>query len=235
MSLDVKRLTAGYGAAVVLRDISFTIEPGEILAILGPNGAGKSTLVRCLGGLLPLRSGSIEFEGRSVSSVGSGERVRRGIAQVPEGRHLFPGMTVMENLELGNYTRRGGKDARARVFRLFPALEQFSRTLAGSLSGGQQQMVAVGRALMSDPKLLLMDEPSLGLAPLAVDSILEAAKRLSEDGVAVVLAEQNARKSLRVANRAIFLDGGRIAVEGTPETLQNDRMVLNAYFGEERV
>lgn len=232
--LEVDGLSAGYGGATVLRDVSLRVEAGQILTVLGPNGAGKSTLVRVLGGLVRARGGSIRFEGEEIARRGAADRLRLGIAQVPEGRHLFGRMSVRENLVLGNYAGHAKNDLLDDAYDLFPALKKLSDVPAGSLSGGQQQMLAVGRALMSDPALLLMDEPSLGLAPRVVDDILGVAGQLAARGVAVVLAEQNARKSLRVASSAIFLESGRVVLAGDPETLADDPAILHAYFGSER-
>jgi len=232
--LEVRGLEAGYRASLALQGVSLTVEPGEMAALLGPNGAGKSTLLRCITGLLRPRAGALRWEGQALAGLMPHQIVERGIATVPEGRRLFAGMSVAENLELGAFTRRARAGARAsleRVYALFPALAERRRQLVGSLSGGQQQMVAVGRALMAAPRLLILDEPSLGLAPRVVESIFQALGEINRAGVAVLLVEQNVRAALRLAHRGYLLEGGRIVGEGPGVRLLEDPHVRQAYLG----
>jgi branched-chain amino acid transport system ATP-binding protein len=232
--LEVQGLQAGYGAFVALRGVSLTVGPGEMAALLGPNGAGKSTLLRCITGLLRPRSGALRWEGQALTGLLPHQIVERGIATVPEGRRLFAGMSVAENLELGAFARRARAGAAAsleRVYALFPVLAERRHQLVGSLSGGQQQMVAVGRALMAEPRLLILDEPSLGLAPRVVESIFQALGEINRAGVAVLLVEQNVRAALRLAHRGYVLEGGRIVGEGPGAGLLEDPHVRQAYLG----
>jgi len=231
----VDGLSAGYDGVQVLHEVSFTADMSEILAILGANGAGKSTLLRALSGLVPIYGGSIVFNGRDISGLAAADRVRLGLVHVPEGRQMLPGLTVHENLMLGAFVRRRDKPyvdrARARALELFPVLRERERQLAGSLSGGEQQMLAIARALMSGPKLLLLDEPSLGLAPLIVNRIFEVIQSLRQDGTPIVVVEQNAKKALEIADRAILLQRGRVSVAGGAADLLEHGEVHKAYLG----
>jgi branched-chain amino acid transport system ATP-binding protein len=233
MTLRLSHFSAGYGRVPVVRDISLEIGEGRVVGLLGANGAGKTTLMRAISGLATIQGGNAEFAGSDMSGWSSVQRVARGLVQVPQGRHLFGEMSVRENLEMGAYLVTGAA-ARTRmqeVFSLFPILRERERQPAALLSGGEQQMLAVGRALMSQPRCLLMDEPSLGLAPKAFDLILEVAKRINESGTAVFIAEQNARKVLRVAHYAYVLESGRIATEGESSALLADDRIQHSYLG----
>lgn len=234
MILLVENLSVNYGKIEALRNVSLQIKEGEIVALIGANGAGKTTLLRTLSGLVTPRSGGIEYLGREITRLPSDKRVEAGIAQVPEGRGLFASLTVEDNLELGAYTRKDQKAIRndlERIYELFPDLYDKRTRFTGTLSGGQQQMVAVGRALMSRPKLLLLDEPGMGLAPIVVESIFSILKNLNENGSTIFLVEQNAHVALRYAKRAYVLENGRIVREGNSEDLQNDEGVKAAYLG----
>jgi branched-chain amino acid transport system ATP-binding protein len=237
--LNVRNLEAGYGPLKVLRQISLHVSAGEIVTLIGANGAGKSTLLRALAGLLAPRVGEVLFEGTSIRGLPAERVVDRGIALVPEGRQVFAAMSVRENLLLGGYVAarrgRGGEGtsrALDRVHDLFPVLRERDSQLAGTLSGGEQQMLAMGRALMTDPRLLMMDEPSMGLAPLVVRDILGAVQRLREEGRTVLLVEQNARAALRIADRGYVIETGRLVLEGEADFLLNDREVQRAYLGK---
>jgi len=232
--LEVERIDVYYGDLQVLWGVSFDVQEKEILAIVGSNGAGKSTILKTLAGLLRPARGKISFHGRRLEQLPPEGRVGLGICLVPEGRGLFPGMSILENLELGAYNRQARR-LRAQTFRsvyeLFPVLEKRKRQIAGSLSGGEQQMVAIARGLMSRPKLLLLDEPSLGLAPLLTKSIFEAIAEVNKSDVTVVLVEQNVQTSLDLANRAYIVESGRIVAHGAAESLSNDRRIKEAYLG----
>ena len=233
MSLRLTGFCAGYGRVPVVRDINLEIATGQIVGLLGANGAGKTTLMRAVSGLATLQGGRIEFAGNDVTSLSSADLVARGLIQVPQGRHLFSEMSVRENLEMGAYLVTG-QDEKARmqeVFSLFPILRERERQAAALLSGGEQQMLAVGRALMSGPRCLLMDEPSLGLAPKAFDLILDVVKRIYASGTTVFIAEQNARKVLRVAHYCYVLENGRIASEGESAVLLADDRIQRSYLG----
>ena len=237
--LRVRNLEAGYGALKVLKQVSLHVSPGEIVTLIGANGAGKSTLLRSIAGLLAPRGGEVLFAGQPVRGLPAERVVSRGIALVPEGRQVFAAMSVRENLLLGGYVaaRRGraaGEGARALegVYGLFPVLRERSEQLAGTLSGGEQQMLAMGRALMTDPRLIMMDEPSMGLAPLVVREIFRTVTRLREEGRTVLLVEQNARAALRVADRGYVIETGRIVLEGEAAALLQDREVQRAYLGK---
>jgi branched-chain amino acid transport system ATP-binding protein len=233
MTLRLTNLCAGYGRVPVVRDISLDIGEGRIVGLLGANGAGKTTLMRAVSGLVTMQGGGVEFAGRDVTHLSSAQRVARGLIQVPQGRHLFGEMSVRENLEMGAYLVVD-RVARARlldVFSLFPILRERERQPAALLSGGEQQMLAVGRALMSGPRCLLMDEPSLGLAPKTFDLILEVVKRINADGTTVFIAEQNARKVLRVAHYCYVMENGRIATEGDSTALLADDRIQRSYLG----
>lgn len=233
--LEIRGLSTGYDAIDVLEDITITAPPGELTVILGANGSGKSTLFRTVSGLLRARRGSISFEGRDLTRAKASAIVRAGIAQAPEGRHLFARMSVEKNLTLGAYTHHRDsarvREGLERVFTLFPILADKRKDPAGSLSGGQQQMVAIGRALMADPKLLVLDEPSIGLAPLVTAEVMDAVKRVNESGIAVLLAEQNARLALRIAHSAYVLSEGRVVQSGAAADLMENEDVRSAYLG----
>jgi len=232
--LEIRDLEAAYGDARALSGVTLAIGPGEIVALLGPNGAGKSTLLKSIAGLLRPRAGTIRWEGEDLSRVGAHLIVERGLAMVPEGRRLFGSMSVEENLELGAFAARarGARQANLeRVYTLFPDLRERRRQTVRALSGGQQQMVAVGRALMASPRLLMLDEPSLGIAPRLVRAILEALVEINRGGVAVFLVEQNVQAALTLAHRAYVLESGRIVGEGSGAALLRDAHVRRAYLG----
>ena len=233
--LSVSGLFVRYGALEALKGVSLTLEEGEVVTVLGANGAGKSTLLRAISGLLPAHAGEITFLGAPLQRTAPYDIVVRGISHAPEGRKVFSTLTVEENLNLGAFTRRGRKqevaEARDRVFDLFPILSDRRRQLAGTLSGGEQQMLAIGRALMSTPRVLLLDEPSLGLAPILVHLIFDIIKEINRQGVAILLVEQNAHQALAHATRGYVLETGRIAAHGTSEELQSDRRIQEAYLG----
>jgi branched-chain amino acid transport system ATP-binding protein len=233
MSLRLTEFCAGYGRVPVVRDINLEIATGRIVGLLGANGAGKTTLMRAVSGLATVQGGRIEFAGNDVTSLSSADLVARGLIQVPQGRHLFGEMSVRENLEMGAYLVAGEaeKTRMQEVFSLFPILRERERQAAALLSGGEQQMLAVGRALMSGPRCLLMDEPSLGLAPKAFDLILDVVKRINAGGTTVFIAEQNARKVLRVAHYCYVLENGRIASEGESGVLLADDRIQRSYLG----
>jgi branched-chain amino acid transport system ATP-binding protein len=233
--LDVENLHAGYGAIEVLRGISLAIEAGEMVTLIGANGAGKTTTLLCISGALRLRGGRITFDGRPIEHLAAHDVVRAGISQAPEGRQIFPRLTVLENLKMGAYARRDQakiKDDLDRNFALFPVLKERALQLGGTLSGGEQQMLALARALMGRPKLLLLDEPSLGLAPLVVQRIYDVLRQLNADGISILLVEQNARMALRCAHRGYVLETGAITASGAAGDLLNDPRVKQAYLGE---
>jgi branched-chain amino acid transport system ATP-binding protein len=233
--LSVGDLHIRYGAREVLKGISISLDEGEVVTVLGANGAGKSTLLQAISGLIPITSGTVTYAGEILSKTPAYEIVFKGISLSPEGRRVFPTHTVDENLNLGAYTRRKHAEeivnAKNRVFSLFPILKERNRQLAGTLSGGEQQMLAIGRALMSSPKLLLLDEPSLGLAPILVKQIFDIIREINSQGVSILLVEQNAHKALSVATRGYVLENGRIAAEGRAETLKSDEKIQEAYLG----
>jgi branched-chain amino acid transport system ATP-binding protein len=232
--LEIRGLDAAYGDVPVLSGVSLRVGAGEIVALLGPNGAGKSTLLGCVAGLVRPRAGSIAWEGRDLGAVAPHLIVEHGLAVVPEGRRLFGSMTVEENLELGAFSPRARTALRQslhRVLALFPDLGARRRHVVRALSGGQQQMVAVGRALMASPRLLMLDEPSLGIAPRLVRAILDALVEINRDGVAILLVEQNVRAALTLAHRAYILEGGRVVGEGEGAALLHDPHVRQAYLG----
>jgi branched-chain amino acid transport system ATP-binding protein len=233
--LEVERLQVAYGDAVAIWDVSLAVGEGELVSVVGPNGSGKTTLINTIAGLLPVRGGGLRFRGEDLTRVAPHEVSGRGIAIVPEGRRLFGGMTVEENLEIGGYAprARAQRDPRLeRVYGLFPVLRARRRQAAGTLSGGEQQMVAIGRALMAGPRLLLLDEPSLGLAPAVVDHVFEVVEALHRDGTAVLLVEQNVQRALAVASRAYVLAEGRIVSGGTPAALLAEPHIRSAYLGD---
>jgi len=234
MLLEIDNIVLQYGRIQALHGISVTVEEGEVDALIGANGAGKSTTMRAVSGLRPVASGRIRFDGRDITRMRADKRVRLGIGQSPEGRGIFPGMTVMENLEMGAYTRRDGagiaKDL-DRVFGLFPRLAERRKQVGGTMSGGEQQMLAVGRALMSRPKLLLLDEPSMGLAPMLIQQIFGIITEINQQGTTILLVEQNAQQALSRAHHAYVLETGRIVKAGTGTELLHDPSVKDAYLG----
>lgn len=231
--LSVDNLTSAYGRIEALHGVSIDVSEGEIVTLIGANGAGKTTLLRAISGVQPTTTGSISFAGTFVESLPSHARVALGIVQVPEGRQLFSPLCVEDNLRLGAWSHRGSdmEPALEQVYGLFPMLASKRKMAAGSLSGGQQQMLAVGRALMAKPRLLLLDEPSMGLAPILVDQILQTIRALKRDGLTILLVEQNAHAALAIADRAYVLETGRITVHGTAAEVGGDRRVQEAYLG----
>ncbi len=231
--LKVTDLHVYYGSIHAIKGISFTVNEGEIVTLIGANGAGKSTTLNCIGGLLKPRSGDVAFEGTSILGVPAHKVVEKGMALCPEGRRVFQQMTVLENLEMGAFTRpREEVDASLeKVYELFPRLRERYKQVAGTLSGGEQQMLAMGRALMSKPRLMMLDEPSMGLAPILVDQIFEIIVSMNKAGTTILLVEQNAQMALSVANRAYVLETGCIAGAGTGEELLQDDSVRKAYLG----
>ncbi len=230
--LSVERLSGGYGDMQVLYDVSLQVQEGELVSIIGPNGAGKSTLMKTIFGLLRPWGGRVVYAGRDITGVPPQQMVRIGMGYVPQVDNVFPSLTVEENLEMGAFILDGDLEARKeRVFQLFPRLRDRRRQRVGRMSGGERQMVAMGRALMLDPRLLLLDEPSAGLAPKLVDHIFEQIQRINQAGVAIVMVEQNARRSLEIAHRAYVLAAGRNRFEGTGRDLLNDPEVGRLYLG----
>ncbi len=222
-----------YGPIEALRGIDLEIRQGEIVCLIGNNGAGKSTALMTISGILKPKEGHILFEGEEISGIPPHEIVRKGISQAPEGRRIFPKLTVRDNLEMGGFSAKGNfQSCIDMVFGLFPLLKERQQQPGGTLSGGEQQMLAIGRALMSSPKLLLLDEPSLGLAPIIVQKIFKTVKEINREGVTVLLVEQNARAALSLSNRGYVLENGRIALEGNGEDLLHNEQVRKAYLGE---
>ena len=233
--LEVKDLNVYYGMIQALKGISFEVNEGEVIALIGANGAGKTTTLHALTGLIPAKSGSIVFDGQDIRKIPGHKIVSMGMAHVPEGRRVFAHLTVYENLKMGAYTRKDKEEIRQTlemVYKRFPRLEERKNQLAGTLSGGEQQMLAMGRALMSHPKIILMDEPSMGLSPIFVNEIFNIIKDVSADGVTVLLVEQNAKKALSIADRAYVLETGNIILSGDADKLMNDESVKKAYLGE---
>ncbi len=234
--LEIRDLDAHYGAIQALRGVSLTVEEGRIVALLGANGAGKSTTLRTISGLLQPRDGEVMLDGRRMNGIAPHVIVEQGVVQVPEGRRIFSRMTVLENLEMGAFSRkdRGGVAADLdRVFELFPRLKERVKQKGGTLSGGEQQMLAMGRALMARPKILLLDEPSMGLAPILVETIFATIREINRQGVTVLLVEQNALMALQVAHRGYVLETGSIVLEDTAERLRENESVQQAYLGIE--
>jgi branched-chain amino acid transport system ATP-binding protein len=229
--LRLTSIEAGYRDLVAVHDVSLDVRAGEAVALIGGNGAGKTTTLRAISGLLPLRRGRIELEGERIDGRASSQVVARGIAHVPEGRHLFPTMSVRENLELGARDRAGRAAGLEDVFTLFPRLRERQRQLAGTLSGGEQQMCAIGRGLMARPRLLLLDEPSLGLAPVMVKLIFDVLATINASGTAILLVEQNVARALALAHRAYVIENGRVVLEGPRAALQQSAHVKQAYLG----
>jgi branched-chain amino acid transport system ATP-binding protein len=234
-ALQVRHLIIRYGSTSVLHDISLYVGSGEVVALIGANGAGKSTTLRAISGLVPPVSGEIRFRGEVISRLSPAAVVRKGVVHCPEGRRIFSRLTVRENLRLGYYTRRDAAEERnalERIYGLFPILRERQNQLGETLSGGEQQMLAIGRALMIRPELLLLDEPSLGLAPLVVEKIFETIESINKEGTAVLLVEQNAHLALQAAARAYVLENGRIVLTGSGSALLTDDRVRKAYLGE---
>jgi branched-chain amino acid transport system ATP-binding protein len=232
--LEVENINVLYGDAQALWNVSFTVNQGEIVTLVGSNGAGKSTALKAISGLVPPATGEIRFEKARIDRVPAYRIVEMGIAHIPEGRRLWSGLSVRENLELGAYTK-AARSMRERtmewVLKLFPRLEERMNQLAGTLSGGEQQMLAIGRGLLSKPKLLIFDEPSLGLAPLLVDEVMETIQKINREGVTILLIEQNVNRALTISTRCYVLELGRIALSGTGEDLLADERVKTAYLG----
>jgi branched-chain amino acid transport system ATP-binding protein len=234
--LQIRKLSFAYGDLRVLWDVDLDVRQGEVVTVVGANGAGKSTTLRNVSRLVRPDAGTIEFDGQDLRRLAPHDVVALGIVQVPEGRRIFPEMTVLENLRMGSYlpaTRRDRARNLERVFALFPRLQERQRQLGGTMSGGEQQMLAIGRALMARPLLVMLDEPSMGLAPLVVKDILATVERIAAGGTTVLLVEQNARSALRVARRGYVLENGRVVLEGTSEELLQNRDVQRAYLGSE--
>lgn len=235
--LEINKISVAYGGIQALRNVSLSIPEGKIITLIGANGAGKSTVLRTVMGLVKSREGSVTYNKEEITEKTSREIVSRGITMVPEGRRIFPNLTVMENLKIGAYLRNDKEEIKAdinHVFELFPRLQERQWQPAGTLSGGEQQMLAVGRALLSKPKLLLMDEPSLGLAPLVVQDIFSIIKTINEDGVTILLVEQNANMALKVADFAYVLETGQISLSGRGSELLKDEGIQAAYLGKKR-
>ena len=233
--LEVKDLEVYYGMIQAIKGVSFEVNKGEVIALIGANGAGKTTILHTITGLLSPKSGSVTFEGQNITKVPGHKIVSMGMAHVPEGRRVFANLTVYQNLKLGAYTRKDKKEfdeTLSNIYKHFPRLEERKNQLAGTLSGGEQQMLAMGRALMSHPQIILMDEPSMGLSPIFVNEIFDIIKEVSKMGTTVLLVEQNAKKALSIADRAYVLETGKIVMEGRAETLLNDDSVKKAYLGE---
>ncbi|MBS7241916.1 MAG: ABC transporter ATP-binding protein [Treponema sp.] len=232
--LEVKDLVVSYGAIKALKGISFKVEQGEVITLIGSNGAGKTTTLHSISNLIRKESGSILFEGEDITNVSADKIVNRGLIQVPEGRRVFANMSVKENIEMGAYLRKDKEEIKKDMewcYELFPRLKERLAQMAGTLSGGEQQMLAMARALMSKPRLLLLDEPSMGLAPILVDEIFNIVHKISSGGTTILLVEQNAFKALSIANRAYILETGSIAKEGIASELANDDAVRKAYLG----
>ena len=233
--LKVTDLKVYYGVIQAIKGISFEVNEGEVIALIGANGAGKTTILHTVTGLVEAKAGTVEFEGRDITKMPGHKIVTLGMAHVPEGRRVFSDLTVLENLKLGAYTRKDKNEVEETlkmVYKRFPRLEERKNQMAGTLSGGEQQMLAIGRALMSHPKIILMDEPSMGLSPIFVNEIFDIIKEVSASGTTVLLVEQNAKKALSIADRAYVLETGKIVLEGKADELMNDASVKKAYLGE---
>ncbi len=233
--LEVKDLKVYYGIIQAIKGVSFHVNEGEVIALIGANGAGKTTILHTVSGLLSPRSGSVVFEGADIVKIPGHKIVSMGMAHVPEGRRVFAQLSVLQNLKMGAYTRKDKEEIEETlkmIFDRFPRLEERQNQLAGTLSGGEQQMLAIGRALMSHPKLILMDEPSMGLSPILVNEIFDIIKEVSKSGTTVLLVEQNAKKALSIADRAYVLETGKIVLEGAAGDLLNNVSIKKAYLGE---
>ncbi len=234
MLLEVNDLNVYYGAIHALKGISFSVQKGEIVTLIGANGAGKSTTLNTISGLLPVRSGHIKFQDEETTQASAESIVQRGVVQCPEGRKIFATLTVMENLEMGAYTRKSSAEFQAnvdRVFTRFPRLKERRDQLGGTLSGGEQQMLAIGRALMGQPTLMLLDEPSMGLSPIFVEQIFDIIMDINAQGTSILLVEQNAQMALSIAHRAYVLETGKVVLTGDAHALLHDPMVVSAYLG----
>ncbi|HSQ49276.1 MAG TPA: ABC transporter ATP-binding protein [Candidatus Deferrimicrobiaceae bacterium] len=232
--LEVENVSAAYGLVQILRDVSFKVNEKEIVSIIGPNGAGKTTLVKTIMGLIKPKSGSIKFKGETISGMNTYDIVKKGITMIPEGREIFPRLTVEENLMLGAYSindKAKIKETKERSFDIFPVLKKKEKALAQTLSGGEQQMLAICRSLMSNPQLLILDEPSLGLAPIVVEKVLDTVRTINDEGVTVLLVEQNIHDSLLVADRAYVLEQGKIILEGNSRELLSNSHIKEVYLG----
>ncbi len=231
--LEVKEIHTYYGNIHALKGISFEVDSGEIIALIGANGAGKTTTLRTICGLMEPRDGAVRYDGEDISATRADLLVSKGISMVPEGRGVFAKLTVEENLDMGAYTRRdkGIKDDLDRVYELFPRLEERKKQFAGTMSGGEQQMLAIARALMSNPRLLLLDEPSMGLAPVLVDGVFDTVQRIQSEGVTILLVEQNAHMALQIADRGYVLQSGEVALSDTAANLQRNETVQKTYLG----
>ena len=233
--LEIKDLEVYYGMIQAIKGISFEVNEGEVIALIGANGAGKTTILHTISGLIAPKKGSITFEGQEITKIPAHKIVENGLAQVPEGRRVFPSLSVLQNLKLGAYTRKDKKeidDTLKMIYERFPRLEERKNQPAGTLSGGEQQMLAMGRALMSKPRIILMDEPSMGLSTIFVNEIFDIIKQVSASGTTVLLVEQNAKKALSIADRGYVLETGKIVKEGKASDLLNDEAVKKAYLGE---
>ncbi|HOW90826.1 MAG TPA: ABC transporter ATP-binding protein [Anaerolineaceae bacterium] len=236
MILSIDHINVHYGAIHALKDVSFNLNENEIIALIGANGAGKSTSLNTISGVLHPTSGAITYLGEDITNTTPQEIVRKGIIQVPEGRRIFASMSVWENLEIGGYNRKNKAENRERMeamFERFPRLKERRNQAGGTLSGGEQQMLAIARGLMADPKVLLLDEPSMGLAPILVEQIFDIIREINEGGTSIVLVEQNALMALSIADRGYVLDTGRVVLEGNSSDLLHDPLVINAYLGGE--
>ncbi|TRO48106.1 ABC transporter ATP-binding protein [Candidatus Bathyarchaeota archaeon] len=232
--LDIENISASYGMVQILRDVSFHVEEKEIISIIGPNGAGKTTLVKTIMGLLHAKSGTIRFRGENIEKLPPYEIVQKGLVLIPEGREIFPRMSVEENLRLGAYTTNGKnnvKEAKEKVYQIFPVLKKKEKALAQTLSGGEQQMLVICRSLMANPQLLILDEPSLGLAPIIVEKVLDTVRKINEEGVTILLVEQNIRDSLDIADRGYVLEQGKIVSEGKSRELLCSNHIKEVYMG----
>lgn len=233
--LTVENINVYYGVIHALKDISFQVNEGEIVALIGANGAGKTTTLQTVSGMLSAKSGSIRFQDQEIFRMPEHKIVKQGISHVPEGRRMFSNLTVLENLKMGAYTRKDKQEINnslEMVYERFPRLKERTRQLAGTLSGGEQQMLAMGRALMANPRILLLDEPSMGLSPLLVSEIFDIIQEINKQGVTILLVEQNAKKALSIANRAYVLETGRIVKENDAQALLHDEAIKKAYLGE---
>ncbi len=232
--LELENVCSAYGKVQILWNVSFNIREKEIVSIVGPNGAGKTTLAKTVMGLLPAKQGRISFKGESIEKLQPFEIVKKGLVMIPEGREVFPRMTVEENLLLGAYTvndKNAVRNLKEKVYQLFPVLKKKQRSLAQTLSGGEQQMLVICRSLMSNPQLLILDEPSLGLAPIVVEKVLDTVTKINEDGVTILLVEQNIRDSLNIADRAYVLEEGKIIIEGEGRELLSNSHIKEVYLG----
>ena len=233
--LEIKDLEVYYGVIQAIKGVSFEVNEGEVIALIGANGAGKTTILHTITGLLEARKGNVTFDGKDITKVQAHKIVTMGMALVPEGRRVFANLSVLQNLKMGAYTRKDKNEIEQTlqtVYKRFPRLEERQNQLAGTLSGGEQQMLAMGRALMSHPRILLMDEPSMGLSPIFVNEIFDIIKKVSAGGTTVLLVEQNAKKALSISNRAYVLETGNIVLEGKAEELLNNDSIKKAYLGE---